>query len=147
MIRFWKSEHYYLDSTLSIILSLLLAVLFVIIICCLWFVFDSSPAFVFFFTIDVNTSSPRLTGGLCFVSVKHGLPVKCNSLIWDVMMMMISVKMWAQQSLISCCWVSLSPISSILFSCNRTLARSRLGSGIALGPSWVSLALIPVLCV
>ncbi len=38
-----------------------------------------------------------------------------------------------------------SLISSILFSCDRTLVRSTLGSGVALGPNWVSLTLIPAL--
>ncbi len=69
------------------------------------------------------------------VGLASSPPVKCNSLIRDVV------------CLISCCWVSLSLISSyfVLFSCNQTLARSRLCSGVALGPSWVSLALIPTL--
>ncbi len=35
----------------------------------------------------------------------------------------------------------MSLISSILFFCDQTLSRSRLGNRIALGPSWVSLSL------
>ena len=52
-----------------------------------------------------------------------------------------SVKMCAEQSLISCCWVSLSRPSSTLSSCDWTLARKRLGRGTALGPCQVSLAI------
>ena len=44
--------------------------------------------------------------------------------------------LWAQQSFISRCLASLTPIFSISFSCNQTLARS------SLKPSWISMALI-----
>ncbi len=67
-----------------------------------------------------------------------------STIAWSGMLWwgQVSVKMWAQQSLIP---TSLSLISCILFSCDWTLARSWLGSGIALGSVWVSLTLIPAL--
>lgn len=55
------------------------------------------------------------------------------------------VKVLTQQFLISHCSVSTSLISCFLFSWAWILARSRLGTSIALGPNWDSLALIPAL--
>lgn len=53
---------------------------------------------------------------------------------WPERWSRVSIKMWAHQSLIFFCQMSLSLITSILFSCNRTQARSRIGRGIVLDP-------------
>lgn len=85
---------------------------------------------------DAESISPHLTRVLRSVATKHRLHAECNSLIQDVVV----------EPSLPCPCVSLRFISSILFSSNQTLARSRLRSGVASSPSWVRLAVIVDLC-
>lgn len=88
---------------------------------------------------DVNTESgPSLhTGDLCSAESEHGLPIQCNGLMEMLRCNQVCMKMWAHQSLISCCWVSPSLIYRIyLYLTSR---------GTAFSARCVSLALIPAL--
>lgn len=76
----------------------------------------------------------------CILSARNTIQI--NSLIQDLVMEPGLCKMWA---VISCRWVSLSPILSMPFSHTRALAKSRPGSGAASCPRWIRLTLIRLL--